>query len=251
MSCNNSIYSRLILDTGDRNTSLYPNSNNCVISLSQAYSVKELIIESISIPFSYYTINSSNYNLEFFVFPTTYNINIPFGNYSGPQLASQIQSLMNTVHPAPPFSVSYNANNYKFTFSNTINFTLVPTGVFSVLPTLGFLTSLNYSGTSLTSTNVANLTGPNQLYISSVALTPFKVPKAILNKGQSNVFAIIPVLVLPSEIISYIPNQSTGAYFDTPIILKDIDLRLHDKAGNLIDLNGLDFILSLLIKTAA
>jgi hypothetical protein len=156
---------------------------------------------------------------------------------------------MKNQYPGPDFTVTYSQNNYKFTFTNTNNFSLIPTGLYSILPTLGFDTSLNYSGTTLTSTYAANLTGPNQIYISSVALTPYKMPKAILNKNQSNVFCIVPVNVNPSEIINYIPNLTTGSCFDPPILVKDIDLKLHDRLGNLIDLNGLNFIISLLIKT--
>ena len=88
-------------------------------------------IHEVSIPHSWYSINSTNINLYFMhqVIPpgviagTTYRkISIPEGNYTSVDLAQTIQIALNllvdTVDRPNTYSLSYNTSTNKYTFSS-------------------------------------------------------------------------------------------------------------------------------------
>lgn len=128
-----------------------------------------------SIPFVFYTINSTN-NTFIFTQGINYTITIPPGTYTGTSLATAVQTLI--VPLSAGFTVTYSTTTLLYTFTHNI------AGAWGIsFPTrdtpysfLGFLPTTTYSNTgvsSIVSVMAAQPVGPTYIYVNSRKLGPF------------------------------------------------------------------------------
>jgi hypothetical protein len=214
--------------------------------LRQFSNCDKYYVTGVSIPFSYYVVNSSNNVLTFLnpgIGSNSTVITIPPGNYSFSQLQSTIQTSISAINSQ--FTITYNVNTGLYSFSTTTQaFGLDASASTSILSNLmGFLPQVYPASTStITSTNVADLSGPKYLYVVSNALAFQSEFEAISsNPNIRNVICAIPVNVNSFEIIIYENHDDADAMpFHKPFP-NIIDIQLIDCYGNPINLNGCEW----------
>jgi hypothetical protein len=139
------------------------------------------------------------------------------------------------------FSITYNNINNKFTFVNTTyDFSILSTS--TCLNILGFGSS-TYTSTSLslTSINCVNVNNIKCINVMSNLIT-YNINKSILN--NNSILCCISVNKPPYSIIEYQnPNNFRTNLFINNI--SSIKIKLVDDNNNLIDLNGLNFNMTL------
>jgi hypothetical protein len=210
------------------------------------------------IPYVFDTLVSTTSQVNVFVSPNNYVINVPSGNYTGTTLATALKNELLTVIGAG-WNVTYDPD--------TIHFLITYTGAFefywpSALATfLGFerYTTSVSAGNQIVSTKTAKPTGP--LYISLNSTTFGSTVQAFYpdnnNTNSTQVIARIPITVQQGAVITY--RDSSPMYmFDlitnTEISTFDLYLSLGDEDYTYpLDLEGLGFSckLGLLVYRAA
>jgi len=207
-------------------------------------------IMEVNIPFSYYVISDrasavngfpENRLQLFWSVLDQYDIFIPPGNYTGTSLAAVIQTGLQaaivafaTATFAPPATAScvFSTSTGKFTMTITQTAPTFPANaqnlVFFYAPELG--TVLGFPGFTVnwtpaqsaiytvTSTSIAQVTGPNNLYVNSKILGNIckaYIPESILSVGETNPqMAMVPINVNPGGLIWW-QDPSPQEVFDT------------------------------------
>jgi len=120
--------------------------NDVQYNLQSIQQIKFIALQKVVLYNSYYLINAANNKFNYN--NTIYEI--PYGNYSGQQLATQLSTVTN-------LTATYNSNNYKFsiTFNSSItwNFSLNNKSLNHIL---GF-NNVDKINSSVVSDNIANL----------------------------------------------------------------------------------------------
>lgn len=187
------------------------------------------------IPYSFYNINLSNNILIYIIDGISYTLNIPIGNYNSVQLATYFTNNMSG------FSCTYNSIPNTFTFTNqSYNFTI--TGISTCLKTIGF-NNLDHTSSSrtLSSSFCANLQSIQCIHIKSNFVTG--------NINSSDIYlqdtlCTIPVNSAPNSNIVY-QNQDKFTTNLFSNILNDIVIKIVNQDNALLDLNGLDWSITL------
>lgn len=215
--------------------------SNCIfelpnLTIPNQHHIHVSVINAI-IPFSFYNINSDVNTLTYTIDGTsTYTINVPQGNYNSNQLAMFLKQQMAN------FNVAYDAitNKYTFTYSGSLDFSLDNSS--SILQVMGFTQGVHHSSSyTLTSNKCANVQRIQCIHVQSNFLTG-NINSSDIYK--QNTLCTIPVNTPPnSNIVYYNDNKfSTNLYSN---ILNDIEIKLVDQDNGLLDLNGLDWSLTL------
>ena len=196
-----------------------------------------LSVVSCLIPYSFYNINNRNNVLQYSFDGITINtLSIPIGNYNVNSLLSVLKS--NLV----AFTITYDNIKNKFTFTHpTNNFMFMSSS--TCLQILGFNNNETISSVifSLTSVNCVNVYTIRTVQVNS-NLIAYNI-----NKVQKNNFCIlcsVPITCTPFSIIEYInrTNFKTNLFLNR---ISNIKIKLTDDNGNLIDLNGCHYSLTL------
>jgi len=168
---------------------------------------------------------------------------LPTGNYNVFQLMTEI------TKDAPAFTLTYDRIKNKITFRSELNFELnFDNECFN--QQLGFSIGNHTSMFNpinnlyeVTSDQVVNSNPINAVYVRSLNLVQTNSQEN--QREYSNIIARIPVDVNPSGIISFEPTVLYEVHLDVNII-SEIDIQLTTKnVDEEIDLNGLDFQISL------
>jgi len=172
----------LEIDSSQRDVAAHPNTNDYTIELNRPlYGVSDIKLVSGNIPFSQYTIDSHNSNLQY----DTVSINLAKRNYTtGTDFASNVQAeIRAAVSAASGMTVVFATSTDTLTFSNTSSFGLNFT-TNSPAYTMGFVKGL-YSGTKIVS-NPIDLAGPGAIILSmgSDARVPIENDISQLNYTQ-------------------------------------------------------------------
>jgi hypothetical protein len=199
-----------------------------------------LNIAHVSIPYSFYNINTSNNVLKYSVLSTIYTIIIPVGNYTVNNLLTQLKALFPS-----DFTITYNGINNKFSFTHSaqdfvfiFDINSIQSSCFGIL---GFSKNYQYSMNKvLTSDTMANLCPTCCLCISSTFLTQ-NISSISLN--NSSILCSIPITVNPYTIISY-SNSLFKVNLNTNI-LNAIQIKLSDQDGVLLDFNSIHWSITL------
>jgi hypothetical protein len=215
--------------------------SNCIfelpnLTIPSQHHIHVSIINAI-IPYSFYNVNYLTNTLTYTVDTTaTYTINVPEGNYNSFQMATYLKSHMTN------FNVTYDAvtNKYTFTHTASLNFSIDSSS--SILKILGFTEGVHISSSYiLTSNQVANLQRIQSIHIQSNFLTGNINSSDIF---RQNTLCTIPVNTAPnSNIVYYNDNKFTTNLYSN--ILNEIEIKLVDQDNMLLDLNGLDWSLTL------
>lgn len=208
-----------------------------VITLEDGHYIYLSLVNAV-IPYSFYSINANDNVLYYgIVGGTTNYLVIPPGNYNINQLITSLKTSMGGT-----YNVVYNSIINKITITNTSNdFIIYGNG--SLNRTIGFsINSNTYSSSrSLISTNCINM---NQIRAINVEVNLPTYNINIAQKQNQNILATIPVTVAPYSLIDY---TNTNNFRVNMFIgkLEQIQIRLFDNNNNLLDLNGLDYQLTL------
>ena len=255
-------------------------SSDFVIDLPETVQLEDNMlcqIHEVSIPHSWYSINSTNNNLYFRhqVIPpgviagiTSRKITIPEGNYTAIDLAQTIEIALNllvdTVDRPNTYSLSYNSSTNKITISSnyaTVIFVVLTdgeiapvAGVFSDPVDVNNLNSINrVIGNTTPATDAYTNVAP---YTSNfIDLVPFKSLYLHCNEisnynqltvaGNSSIVKKINVTVPYLGVIN--DNElSSVDYIDVSSkLLRRINFRLTNNLNQVINLNNVDISFTL------
>lgn len=253
-------FTELIINSKDRERAGTTNSNNFTYLLTDLpmNQIKRWRVNKVSIPFSFYTIENQQFQLEengsFIAFP-----DFPSGSYTANELAVLVENTINAIGVSGTYSCTYNPQNGKFTISVNAPNTFSLNWTVNNLPAdkqykslgiaMGFTTEANFQNTSAGTVQiapfVANISGPSNLYIKSTTLQNDFT--SYFNKEKLNVIEEVPIDVNRFEWINYTnPNKDWFCYDKRG--LDSLDLQLVDDHNQLIDLNGRDWIINIIFE---
>ena len=217
-----------------KNAMYFNNSiSNCewVLPLIEVPQQHQILIsvQHAVIPNSFYNIDQYNDKFNYTINGYPYTVILLHGNYNPYTLISLIQSKV------PAFSVTYSVVTNKFTFTHpTYDFAFLSSS--TCLTLLGFQTGVTSSSTSkiLISTNCVNLQSHHCICLST------NMPTGSINnsnKYENSTLCNIPTDGNPFSMISYTNyNNMKSNLFKSST--STIQIKLIDQNGNLIDLNG-------------
>jgi hypothetical protein len=229
----------LFFDSGHRSTGTIDSYTITLDNPIDRVTGAEII--SAEIPYTFYTVNTSNNTLLLSDGTNNYTYTMPVGNYSVSNFSDTLTSGLDTQFAAngiaAGFSATFSQMSYEYTLMHkTQQFQLFYQGS-TLAPVIG-LTADSVLGTTFTMQEVINLSGPNYLLIWSKTLAKPKRIRPYLNGTQANILYKCPVNVNPGDIIiekNLYPNMLE---YGTPQRLVTIDLSLTDPQGNPVNLNG-------------
>ena len=255
-------------------------SSDFTIDLPETVQLEENMlcqIHEVSIPHSWYSINSTNNNLYFrhqvippgIVAGITYRkITIPEGNYTANDLAQTIEIALNLVYDTGDrpntYSISYNTSTNKYTFSSnyaTVIFVVLTDGevapvanVFSDPVDVNNLQSINrvlgnttpatdaYTNVAPYTTNFVDLVPIKNVYLHCNEISNFN---QLTVAGNSSIIKKINVTVPYLGVIN--DNElSSVDYIDVSgKMLRRLNIRCSDHLNQNINLNGVDISFTL------
>lgn len=223
------------------------NSADCQFQLPVIYTARDsyihLSLVSMVIPYSFYNINSTNNVFSYTLLSTglTYSRTLPQGNYNINQIIAYLQANMGNN-----MSVSYNSISNKITFSNSsTTFTLVYNEFARVL---GFVTpTANIFEASKTAPYCVNLYTIYNINVETNLLT-YNFCNVPNESATQTILASIPVITQPQGLISY---ENKSLYKANLYVgeLSVLAIKLKDNRGNLLDMNGCDYTMTLQIDS--
>ena len=196
-----------------------------------------LSVVSCLIPFSFYNINDNNNKLIYsFDGSTMYNITIPIGNYNINDLVKYLKSVMTN------FTITYNNLQNKITFEH-INNNFMFMSLSTCLSVIGF----NNESTIISTNKILKSINCVDLYIIKTIQVNSNLITYNINKLQKNNYCIlctIPISSQPFSLIEYInrTNFRTNLFVNR---ISRIKIKLTDENGNLINLNGCNYVMTL------
>lgn len=239
----------LYLDSGHRTSGT---TSNYTIRLDSPIDrVTSIEIISAEIPYTFYTVSNVNNTLLLSDGTHMYTYNMPQGNYSVQNFTDTLSAGLDNAFAAngipAGFSATFSQMSYEFTITHkTQQFQLFYNG--STLASVIGLMADSTLGTSFTMQRVANLSGPNYLLIWSNALARPKRDRPFLNQSYANILYKVPVSVNPGDIIIEKNLYSNPLKYGNEQTIQTIDLQLTDPSGNQVDLNGLEWSVSVLLE---
>ena len=195
--------------------------------------------QTASIPYSFYNCDDFNNKLSFIQNSITYNVLIPQGNYNVNTLITALKILLGVN-----FNIIYNSLDNTYTFTNSLyNFTLLKTS--SCFEMLGFKTGINITSVSksLKSTLSINLFTIRNIYVSSNNFILNNVNNSTPN--NSSILCSIPIQSSSGSIITYSNIYNVYNEVHNVSNLTLLHIKLTDQDGDLIDLNGCHFSITL------
>ena len=184
----------------------------------------------------------NNNNLQIRLFNSTgysqdQSINISYGNHNINTLLSELKSQL-----SPSFTITFNSITNKITITNsTYDFVILLNS--SCLDLIGFssLSDIYSSNKTLTSNTNVNLQSVQCICIRSNMQT-----NSITSGNQNNVSTLASIAISnqPFTTIAFI-NQSNHKINLYNNNLNTISIKLLDQNGNIVDLNGLHWSMTL------
>ena len=194
------------------------------------------------IPISFYTINYTNYLLNYSVDGGAINsLYITRGNYNSNSLITELLAQFATFGHVFTISTSRINGIMTFTYA-THSFTFY--GTSTIFSTLGFIFGTDYTSTSssLIAIYPLNLLGIKRLNINSQALSTNTYNSQGLSISSN--IASIPVNVSSFGLIDYV-NASNAFPILKSNTVTYIDIQITDEDGNLINFNGINWTLTI------
>lgn len=196
-------------------------------------------VQNAVIPYTFYNINSANNQLSYTV--TGYlqqTLIIPPGNYNALQLGQVLTSNMTG------FTVTYNSINNRYTIVNsTSDFTINTASTALALLGLQKQTSIASVNKSIVSIYNICLLSKQCVCVQSNLLTG-NINNT--SKSEGNILVSIPVVGQPYGLITYFNYNNIRANLYTNTISL-INIRLCDQRNTLLDVNGVDWSMTLQI----
>lgn len=208
--------------------------------------VTKLTLIGVEIPFTFYIFNSTNNKLDIKVGAVTETMTLPDGNYTAQELASTLETLLN-AGSFSGFTVAFSSITLKYKITNASNFDIIFVAN-NFGSYLGYVTTATKTGANTyTSDNAANLSNDNYLLIKSYTLTTGLINRPINNNKESTVLFKVPIFANRGGVVFYVPPYEMTYCYRDDKSLESIDLQIVDKYENQIDMNGINWSMSLLI----
>jgi hypothetical protein len=192
-----------------------------------------LSLQSATIPYSFYSITSVDNTFSWGVVSGTVNtVTIPIGNYNVNQIIDVLKSLMGVA-----YSITFSPITSKILITHTTSEFTIYAATFNHIIGFSKTTNTTSSGLILNGRDCVNL---NQIRALNIEIN---FPTYNVNVAQpynQNILATIPVYVAPFSIITYDnPNNfRTNLYVNK---LDQIQIRIVDNEGRLVDMNGINY----------
>lgn len=242
-------YVPVILDSFKRTVG---SDNNFSITLLRPINhISELEITDINLPLSYYNINI-NTNILKLEHPVSTVITaiIPVGDYNGDTLAATLATELNSISGG--FTVTFDKDTYKFTFTNPTDFillSLVNDSQSLLWPYLGFSTQQAASMVQ-TSDTVVNLSSPRYIKIKSTVLGGIhqRIHKTQFGDGFMGIEDETILTIFPDKTFGCILVKSgikEIIRYEHSFSITSIDLSLWDENDNALNINGNSWILAI------
>lgn len=231
----------LYIDSSQRTTGT---SVDFTLSLASSVAkVLEVEVIGAEIPYTFYGVTATN-NRIVWTLSGPHTCTVTPGNYTVSQFVTALQTAMNAVQAG--WTITYSAQTYKLTFSHASAFTIDmsnASGTTTMSRVIG-LAATTTLATSKVMTNAVNVSGPRYLLIKSRALTRPKITRPYLNATQDDVLYKVSIQGGPGDILVEKNLYTNRLKFGVRQVIKNLDFQLTDELGNLMDLNGHDWSLS-------
>lgn len=223
----------------------YTSASNFTIPLKETIrNIRRVTVQNLSIPYSFYLVTANNYALQWISGVTTYNAVIPVGNYSNAAaLAAAIQTAMNAAH----------ANSYVVTVSSTsLKMTITGTAAFQMQVTsskrLTGYTATTASATTQAAPSVVDVAGSRYVMVQCEELSFCQSYSNLQDSTPAPAFYKLDVNVVPGG-IAYLNRQLFPLYTGlSGVNLGKLTFQIYDDDGFLIDLNGSNWSISVLLE---
>jgi len=235
-------------------------SSNFTVNLSQEYkNITSVKLTSMEFMNSFYTFTSLRRNTTFTLTTgaVSYVFNLPGGSYSTNDMITQIPLSTNYTPPLPAigFSVNYVFSSNSFIFTATQPYTIVfPSTVSPNNNGIGY--HLGFTKTSYSSSGVTNrLVSDSSVDMDSDRYINLQINDWNLVESQGNNLTYFPVFakiqLATGSKNSYIlmnnySDSSTKIYhFQQPVNIQKLQILLLDSYGNILDMRGGNFSITL------
>jgi len=228
-----------IIDSTNRSSGT--NENFTITLTEPLIRVKKVEVVTVEIPYTFYVVNTNNNIVDFEnAGGTPLQATLDQGNYSGTSFAAHLVAKLDALYAG--WTILYSSNTYKIRFQHTGNFELKSSGTASAL--LGLVGDSGVT-TDFTAPGISNLSGPNYVLIRSDTLTRPMKNRPLLGVADSDVLYKMTIQTGPGTTLiekNVFPNPYVYPVRQT---LTTIDFQLQDPDGNLLDLNGQRWSLTL------
>lgn len=250
---NNKKYTRIVIDSKDRNQLQYENPNNYTIVFDDDINdVVSAQLISADVPFTTYIINDYFKTLYVTMSGTTTPITLTTGDYTATTLASHIQDKLN-AYSESNFSVAYDSVKDNFIFGSKVEFSLVFDGITNPLNSL-----LGFKKTTYQSSLLSDM-HPYHNVIQSPYRKNFDYNKYIylvidqfdLNKGNAKpINKSYAALTEQYTQLSINDKPKIVKYFSPTIPrLSKLNISFYDRYGNKYDFQNQDHRLEFLFTS--
>ena len=203
-------------------------------------SAGKMSVVSVVTPLSYYVINTSNNTLDFNEVAATFSVTIEPGNYNSSTLLTEMQTKMNAEALVGAFVITFDSSTSKYTWTNTSTFEIDPLSsigqIIGVTTAQTPLTNLTYTGD-----DSIELSGIRSIFIESRALARGRREYLIDGKSGRSVLINIPLTASVGSINTWDNNLITRIFYTGENQFTEVDFKLTDINGNTLDLNGLEW----------
>lgn len=213
-------------------------------------------LHSATIPYSFYNIRVDvNDKIPVYNSSTAAKtiLQIPAGNYTASTLSKKLETLLSSVGGIGDIAVSFDRTTMKFLYqsdvadNNKLRFEFSDTSEGAYIE-LGFgesETSAYMTNTGIYSSNVVDVNGSvHGVYLRTNLSLDGSYDS--LTKGLSSILARVPINVNFGGVLFFNPVDGNVHKIEIPTTyIHTITLRLTDERNRLIDLNGLNFVVSL------
>jgi hypothetical protein len=227
-------------------------STNFNISVGQSINIKQMVVKNVTIPNTSYNINSTNNQLRWVYNSSNKLSTLPIGQYNLAELASALQTAF-IVYDAGA-TVTINPLTQKLVYHFSLPAQILINSDSSLSYLIGFnlasgvLAFPATAGANFTAPTLPNLAGIRNFFICSRTLA--QGFNSVLQNGTN----LPMILAMPNTV----PFGSLNHYQSNDILLdvksykqlqnvQYIDIQILDENNNIVNLNGEDISLSLLM----
>jgi len=229
---------------GDYNSNLFFHIPN-IVSESDDIEYVECAVEDAEIPVAWFLINDTNNVLHYQYNSINTSITLTKGNYNGSNLITEMENKFSDNGLTCTIVLSQITGKYTFKFSNPITpitfyYDLSPI----LMKILGFTQTV--SSVAITSETPINLLGVLKVNICSSKLAPLFSFSS--NQNLSNqIIQTVPINLPSWHQLTYVNKDSHYNRIKSKSI-NNIDLQLYDDDGNFIEMNGINWSCTIVLK---
>tara|TARA_R110000803_G_scaffold180443_2_gene242875 strand:- start:5539 stop:6531 length:993 start_codon:yes stop_codon:yes gene_type:complete len=208
-----------------------------------------LAIQSAEIPASYYNVNTTNNIINLTEGGETFSVVIPIGNYDVNTFATAFIVAHNALFTNDA-TLTFNTTTGKFSLMSDVSPQLIVINLAATTSQvlLGLTTSTNYpynAGVPTFMDRPANFLGVVKIKVSSNALAGDNYDSVSLN--TSTLIDTISTTATSFGLTIY--NSLGRESFVKAKRIDEIDIQLHDQNDEVIDFNGIDWNLSIILNS--